>query len=98
MKDDPACVSSTPIPPSDRRARRRFPLACALVAIGLPLAACTGIQHSTATPVPLPQRVELLGGESHTLNYTPWYIHTFGIRGPDGSGMMVAAETRMARH
>jgi hypothetical protein len=85
MKDDPACVSPTPRPPSDRHARRRFPVACALVAIALPLAACTGIQPTTTTPVALPQRVELSGGGTKALNYTPWYIHTFSISGPTGT-------------
>ncbi|WP_245163655.1 DUF3304 domain-containing protein [Burkholderia latens] len=30
---------------------------------------------------------DTLGASSLTLNYTPWYIHQWGIEGPDGSGV-----------
>ena len=43
---------------------------------------------SAALPEPiLPKRVELLSGDGQALNYTPWYIHTFSIAGPPGSGI-----------
>lgn len=51
------------------------------------LAACTSIQPGTPNAVVAPHRIELSGGESHTLNYTPWYIHTFEIAGPLESGI-----------
>lgn len=38
-------------------------------------------------PVEVPHHVELLSGDSRALNYTPWYIHTFAMTGPSGSGI-----------
>jgi len=36
----------------------------------------------------LPKHYDTLGASSLTLNYTPWYIHQWGIEGPDGSGVI----------
>jgi hypothetical protein len=69
-----------------------------LSALALSLAACTGIRPSAATPVALPQRVELLGGGTSALNYTPWYIHTFGIRGPAGTDIGGGGPNVMPAH
>ncbi|KVE94994.1 DUF3304 domain-containing protein [Burkholderia vietnamiensis] len=35
----------------------------------------------------LPKHYDTLGASSLTLNYTPWYIHQWGIEGPEGSGV-----------
>ncbi|KDB06243.1 Protein of unknown function DUF3304 [Burkholderia sp. lig30] len=54
----------------------------------LSLAACAGGQpNRTAAPVEVPHRVPLLSGDTKALNYTPWYIHTFSMVGPPGSGI-----------
>ncbi len=37
--------------------------------------------------VEVPKRVPLLSGDTKALNYTDWYIHTFSIVGPRGSGI-----------
>jgi hypothetical protein len=54
----------------------------------LSLGACAG-EHSTGMTVKLdiPKRIQLLAGDSKALNYTPWYIHSFAISGPFGSGI-----------
>ncbi|WP_155416554.1 DUF3304 domain-containing protein, partial [Burkholderia vietnamiensis] len=57
------------------------------VALCLSLAACAGGQSHAVTPVEMPRHVELLSGDTKALNYTPWYIHTFAITGPSGSGI-----------
>lgn len=45
---------------------------------------CGGLRaNAPATKIPV--RVELNSGDSNSLNYTPWYIHTFSISGPEGS-------------
>jgi hypothetical protein len=56
-------------------------------AICLSFAACSGIQAGMPETVAIPKRVELAAGDSNTLNYTPWYFHTFEIEGPPGSGI-----------
>jgi len=59
-----------------------------LSAFCLSLAACAGGQpNGTAVPVEVPHRVPLLSGDTKALNYTPWYIHTFSMVGPSGSGI-----------
>lgn len=35
----------------------------------------------------LPKHYDTLGASSQTLNYSPWYIHEWGIEGPEGSGV-----------
>ncbi|RQS02401.1 DUF3304 domain-containing protein [Burkholderia sp. Bp9002] len=35
----------------------------------------------------LPKRYDTLGVGASTLNYSPWYIHQWGIEGPEGSGV-----------
>jgi hypothetical protein len=72
--------------------RHRAVAACLLAsAIALPCA-CSDKPAAEATPVAVPrvaapQRVELLSGGSMSLNYTPWYIHTWELAGPAGSGI-----------
>ncbi|WP_080970960.1 DUF3304 domain-containing protein [Burkholderia cepacia] len=51
------------------------------------LGGCGGLRANTPTTVEIPKRVELTSGGTKTLNYTPWYIHTFSISGPKGSGI-----------
>ncbi|HDR9188949.1 hypothetical protein VI03_28635 [Burkholderia vietnamiensis] len=59
-----------------------------LSALCLSLTACAGGQSITTTvPVEIPQRVRLMSGDIEALNYTPWYIHSFAITGPSGSGI-----------
>ncbi|WP_081052965.1 DUF3304 domain-containing protein [Burkholderia vietnamiensis] len=58
-----------------------------LSALCLSLAACAGGQPNAAVPVEASHRVRLLSGDTKALNYTPWYIHTFAITGPSGSGV-----------
>ncbi|WP_081052966.1 DUF3304 domain-containing protein [Burkholderia vietnamiensis] len=57
------------------------------VALCLSLAACAGGQSPAVTPIEMPRHVELLSGDANALNYTPWYIHTFSMIGPSGSGI-----------
>ncbi|WP_081052963.1 DUF3304 domain-containing protein [Burkholderia vietnamiensis] len=58
-----------------------------LSALCLSLAACAGGQPNAAVPVEVSHQVRLLSGDTKALNYTPWYIHTFAITGPAGSGI-----------
>ncbi|TCW85850.1 hypothetical protein C5O80_07385 [Burkholderia sp. SRS-46] len=59
-----------------------------LLALCLSLAACAGGQQTgPEVPVEVPQKVRLLSGDTKALNYTPWYIHTFSMVGPPGSGI-----------
>ncbi|RQZ24518.1 DUF3304 domain-containing protein [Burkholderia sp. Bp9090] len=51
------------------------------------LAGCAGLRADESPAVQTPKRVELNSGGTKTLNYTPWYIHTFSISGPKGSGI-----------
>jgi hypothetical protein len=67
--------------------RHRAVKVCALSAFALSLAACTGPQFQSVTPIVVPQRVELGSGGTKALNYTPWYIHAFAISGPQGTGI-----------
>ena len=46
---------------------------------------CTGLRADESSAVEMPKRVELNSGDSHSMNYTPWYIHTFSISGPKGT-------------
>ncbi|WP_321964440.1 DUF3304 domain-containing protein [Paraburkholderia sp. J7] len=63
------------------------PLRSLLLSACVVLAACSSV-HSDAEPaVDVPRYVELLGGGVSALNYTPWYIHSFAITGPKGSGI-----------
>ena len=48
-------------------------------------AGCTGLRADESSTVEIPKRVELNSGDSHSMNYTPWYIHTFSISGPRGT-------------
>jgi hypothetical protein len=66
---------------------RRAATASLLSAFALTLAACTGLQFQSVTPIVVPQRVELGSGGSSALNYTSWYIHKFAISGPPGTGI-----------
>jgi hypothetical protein len=69
--------------------RRRFHAATAglLSALALSLGACTSSPFQAVAPVALPQGVELSGGDSGILNYTPGYIHKWALAGPAGSGI-----------
>ncbi|HDV6318459.1 TPA: DUF3304 domain-containing protein [Burkholderia multivorans] len=49
------------------------------------LAGCTSLSTNESSEVQTPKRVELSSGGTRTLNYSPWYIHTFSISGPKGS-------------
>jgi hypothetical protein len=69
------------------RGTRRAATAVLLSALALSLAACTSPQPYATKPIVLPHRVELLSGDSGILNYTPWYIHTWELKGPAGSGI-----------
>ncbi|WP_261525131.1 DUF3304 domain-containing protein [Burkholderia multivorans] len=51
------------------------------------LAGCTSLSTDESSEVQPRKRVELSSGGTRTLNYTPWYIHTFSISGPKGSGI-----------
>ncbi|MEA3120820.1 MAG: hypothetical protein QOH33_361, partial [Paraburkholderia sp.] len=70
---------------NSRRAQRAVAVVV-LAALVLPLAACTSLQPYATKPIVLPHRVELSSGDSGILNYTPWYIHTWELKGPAGSG------------
>jgi hypothetical protein len=73
---------------SQRKVRgQRWHLVALLTTLTLSLSACSRIQDGEATRAATPHPVELSGGESHSLNYTPWYIHTFEIQGPPESGV-----------
>ncbi|MFP3504281.1 DUF3304 domain-containing protein [Burkholderia sp. SIMBA_062] len=59
-----------------------------LSALCLSLIACAGGQPTTSvTTMEMPRKVRLLGGDTKALNYTPWYIHSFALFGPPGSGI-----------
>jgi hypothetical protein len=67
------------------RDRLRRGIAAGLMpALALSLTACVGSSQATVTHVVVPPRVELLSGGSKSLNYTPWYIHTWELSGPPG--------------
>ncbi|WP_035477820.1 DUF3304 domain-containing protein [Paraburkholderia phenoliruptrix] len=54
----------------------------------LSLAACAGRHPNATVPVDVPRPVKVGGGmDVLALNYTPWYIHTFSMVGPSGSGI-----------
>lgn len=54
----------------------------------LAVAACAPAQPTpSATLGTVPQYVELSSGGTFTLNYTPWYIHTWQFTGPKGTRM-----------
>jgi hypothetical protein len=57
------------------------------VAVALSLGACSESPIDATQSVIAPHLAELNAGESETLNYTPWYIHTFEIEGPPNSGI-----------
>ena len=48
-------------------------------------AGCAGLRADELSTDERPKRVELNSGDSRSMNYTPWYIHTFSISGPKGS-------------
>jgi hypothetical protein len=81
---------------NSRRAQRAV-TASLLSALVLSLAACTSLQPSTDSIV-LPRQVELLGGGTKALNYTPWYIHSFAISGPPGTGIGGGGPNVMPAH
>jgi hypothetical protein len=49
------------------------------------LSGCSSFHADVPETIVIPKRVELGSGGTKTLNYTPWYIHTFSISGPKGS-------------
>ncbi|WP_321964443.1 DUF3304 domain-containing protein [Paraburkholderia sp. J7] len=63
------------------------PLRSLLLSSCVVLAACSSVHSDAETAVDVPRYVELLGGGVSALNYTPWYIHSFAITGPKGSGI-----------
>ncbi|CAG9242624.1 conserved hypothetical protein [Burkholderia diffusa] len=58
-----------------------------VVILAVLLAGCSGMSVDVPESAYVPKRVELSSGGTSTLNYTPWYIHTFSISGPKGSGI-----------
>jgi hypothetical protein len=58
-----------------------------LAVLAIWLAGCSGLHADVPETVVIPKRVALSSGGTKTLNYTPWYIHTFSISGPPGSGI-----------
>jgi hypothetical protein len=80
-----------------RRARRAA-TAALLSALALSLGACATSSFNAITPTVLPQRVALLSGGTLALNYTPWYIHKFGIRGPAGTDIGGGGPNVMPAH
>ena len=66
----------------------RVAVASVVSALCLSLAACAGGQPNAVEPIDVPHPVKLGGGmDVLALNYTPWYIHTFSMVGPPGSGI-----------
>jgi hypothetical protein len=76
---------------TDRFTRyRRHAFHVAVVAAALGLGACDKHPGRMGQPLDLsnlPKHYETLGASSQTLNYSPWYIHEWGIQGPEGSGV-----------
>ncbi|PRF46014.1 DUF3304 domain-containing protein [Burkholderia multivorans] len=66
------------------KANRLSGLVVVLLAL---LTGCTNLPADESSEIQTPKRVELSSGGTKTLNYTPWYIHTFSISGPKGSGI-----------
>ena len=59
-----------------------------LSALCLSLAACAaGQPDGAAAPVEVSHPVRLMSGDTKALNYTAWYIHSFALFGPPGSGI-----------
>jgi hypothetical protein len=66
----------------------RVAITTLLSVLYLSLAACAGGQPTgKAIEVDVPKQIKLMSGDSGTLNYTPWYIHSFALFGPPGSGI-----------
>ncbi|MBU9307315.1 DUF3304 domain-containing protein [Burkholderia multivorans] len=66
------------------KANRLSGLVVVLLAL---LTGCTNLPAHESSEIQTPKRVELSSGGTKTLNYTPWYIHTFSISGRKGSGI-----------
>jgi hypothetical protein len=79
-----------------RNSRRK--LALLLTAFALALAVCAGAHAGTAIRTASLQDVELSSGGTLALNYTPWYIHTFEMQGPAGSGIGGGGPNVMPMH
>jgi Protein of unknown function (DUF3304) len=62
------------------------------------LAGCSSLHTDAPETVVIPKRVELGSGGTKALNYTPWYIHTFSISGPKGSGIGGGGPNVMPMH
>ncbi|PRF77583.1 hypothetical protein C6Q09_00535 [Burkholderia multivorans] len=58
-----------------------------LVVLLVFVAGCAGLREDESSEFQTPKRVELSSGGTRTLNYSQWYIHTFTISGPKGSGI-----------
>ncbi|WP_244130279.1 DUF3304 domain-containing protein [Burkholderia sp. BCC0044] len=59
-----------------------------LAALCLSLMACAGGQPNATVPEDVSRPVKVGGGmDVFALNYSPWYIHTFSMIGPSGSGI-----------
>ncbi|MGN6086749.1 DUF3304 domain-containing protein [Trinickia sp.] len=67
--------------------RLRFAKVAALPILCMSLVACAVAPSAAVAPADLPRHVALLSGDTMALNYTPWYIHSFAITGPQGSGI-----------
>jgi hypothetical protein len=66
--------------------------------VALSLGACADIQVHPPAAVAASPSIELSGGGTKALNYTPWYIHTFEIDGPAGSGIGGGGPNVMPMH
>jgi hypothetical protein len=55
--------------------------------IAAALSGCGSLRADVPETIVVPKLVELGSGGTSALNYTPWYIHTFSISGPKGSGI-----------
>jgi len=69
-----------------RVAKSRF-FRSLLLSLCVSLTGCSGVQNHAMNTVDVPPHIELASDGVWALNYTPWYIHTFAITGPKGSGI-----------
>ena len=68
--------------------RWRVAITTLLSVICLSLTGCAGGQPTgEAIAVDVPKQIKLMSGDTKALNYTPWYIHSFALFGPSGSGI-----------
>jgi len=66
---------------------KKYQTGFAAAVIAAALSGCSILHADVPETIVVPKLVELGSGGTKTLNYTPWYIHTFSISGPKGSGI-----------